>query len=77
MDKLSKVETKKVGRNDPCVCGSGKKFKKCCEGKSVLETEEAKKQIAEAKEAIKQAEEEDKKKVEEVKKLADNIPGPK
>jgi SEC-C motif domain protein len=20
----------KVGRNDPCVCGSGKKFKKCC-----------------------------------------------
>ena len=22
----------KVGRNDPCPCGSGKKFKKCCEG---------------------------------------------
>ena len=22
-----------VGRNDPCPCGSGKKFKKCCEGK--------------------------------------------
>jgi len=22
----------KVGRNDPCVCGSGKKYKKCCEG---------------------------------------------
>ncbi len=21
----------KVGRNDPCPCGSGKKFKKCCE----------------------------------------------
>jgi len=20
----------KVGRNDPCVCGSGKKYKKCC-----------------------------------------------
>ena len=20
----------KTGRNDPCVCGSGKKFKKCC-----------------------------------------------
>jgi uncharacterized protein len=19
-----------VGRNDPCLCGSGKKFKKCC-----------------------------------------------
>ena len=23
--------TKKVGRNDPCPCGSGKKYKKCCE----------------------------------------------
>ena len=21
---------KKVGRNDPCPCGSGKKYKKCC-----------------------------------------------
>jgi preprotein translocase subunit SecA len=25
----SKRETSKVGRNDPCPCGSGKKFKKC------------------------------------------------
>ena len=23
----------KVGRNDPCPCGSGKKFKKCCMAK--------------------------------------------
>lgn len=23
----------KVGRNDACPCGSGKKFKKCCEAK--------------------------------------------
>ncbi|HEX2490711.1 MAG TPA: SEC-C metal-binding domain-containing protein, partial [Blastocatellia bacterium] len=22
--------TEKVGRNDPCPCGSGKKYKKCC-----------------------------------------------
>ena len=22
--------SQKVGRNDPCSCGSGKKFKKCC-----------------------------------------------
>ncbi|MEY4631795.1 MAG: hypothetical protein RIQ81_1915 [Pseudomonadota bacterium] len=22
----------KTGRNDPCPCGSGKKFKKCCGG---------------------------------------------
>jgi len=20
----------KVGRNDPCICGNGRKFKKCC-----------------------------------------------
>jgi preprotein translocase subunit SecA len=24
------VKEKKVGRNDPCICGSGKKYKKCC-----------------------------------------------
>ena len=23
-------ETPKIGRNDPCSCGSGKKYKKCC-----------------------------------------------
>ncbi|MGA1523171.1 MAG: SEC-C metal-binding domain-containing protein, partial [Planctomycetota bacterium] len=23
-------EAPKVGRNDPCPCGSGKKHKKCC-----------------------------------------------
>lgn len=24
------VKTEKVGRNDPCPCGSGKKYKRCC-----------------------------------------------
>lgn len=24
------ITQKKVGRNDPCPCGSGKKYKKCC-----------------------------------------------
>jgi preprotein translocase subunit SecA len=28
--KPKKRTTKKVGRNDPCPCGSGKKYKKCC-----------------------------------------------
>jgi preprotein translocase subunit SecA len=28
-----KKDSKKVGRNDPCPCGSGKKFKKCCANK--------------------------------------------
>jgi hypothetical protein len=23
-------EQNRIGRNDPCFCGSGKKFKKCC-----------------------------------------------
>lgn len=24
------IQNFKIGRNDPCICGSGKKFKKCC-----------------------------------------------
>ena len=24
------TSSEKTGRNDPCPCGSGKKFKKCC-----------------------------------------------
>ena len=27
---VKKPASKKVGRNDPCPCGSGKKYKKCC-----------------------------------------------
>lgn len=30
----------KVGRNDPCPCGSGQKYKKCCLGKEVSETKD-------------------------------------
>jgi SEC-C motif len=29
-DEPEPVVSKKVGRNDPCPCGSGKKYKKCC-----------------------------------------------
>ena len=25
-----KVSSPKVGRNDPCICGNGKKYKRCC-----------------------------------------------
>ena len=28
--KKGPVHVQKVGRNDPCPCGSGKKYKKCC-----------------------------------------------
>lgn len=29
-NKPQPIKSDKVGRNDPCPCGSGKKFKKCC-----------------------------------------------
>ncbi|WP_348775028.1 SEC-C metal-binding domain-containing protein [Psychrobacillus sp. NEAU-3TGS] len=29
-----------IGRNDPCPCGSGKKYKKCCESKETITIEE-------------------------------------
>ena len=28
--QVSAVSTKKANRNDPCPCGSDKKYKKCC-----------------------------------------------
>ena len=30
---------KKIGRNELCPCGSGKKYKKCCIGKEIKEVE--------------------------------------
>jgi len=29
-DEVRTLHSEKVGRNDPCPCGSGKKYKKCC-----------------------------------------------
>jgi uncharacterized protein len=31
-DNVVEFPNKKVGRNEPCRCGSGKKYKKCCGG---------------------------------------------
>ncbi len=31
----------KIGRNEPCPCGSGKKYKKCCQGKDAPAPEKA------------------------------------
>jgi uncharacterized protein len=28
--RRSSPAAKKIGRNDPCPCGSGKKYKRCC-----------------------------------------------
>lgn len=30
-------KNRKIGRNEPCPCGSGKKFKKCCIGKGIYD----------------------------------------
>ena len=30
LKKFKVIHTKKVGRNEPCPCGSGKKYKHCC-----------------------------------------------
>lgn len=31
--ELLSIKQAKIGRNDPCPCGSGRKFKKCCESR--------------------------------------------
>jgi preprotein translocase subunit SecA len=35
--KNQPIKTEKIGRNEPCPCGSGKKYKKCC-GREAFET---------------------------------------
>ena len=30
-NKITDYPTGKAGRNDPCPCGSGKKYKRCCQ----------------------------------------------
>ena len=32
ISEIHKVKRPDPGRNDPCPCGSGKKYKKCCGG---------------------------------------------
>lgn len=38
-NKVEIRETRRIGRNDPCPCGSGSKFKKCC-GRTLRITDE-------------------------------------
>ena len=41
IDKINRTAgqrvRKKPERNDPCLCGSGRKFKKCCIGKGIYD----------------------------------------
>jgi len=39
---------KNIGRNDPCPCGSGKKYKRCCLGKDTIELKKKKEHIESA-----------------------------
>ena len=32
-EKKVPIRKEKIGANDPCPCGSGKKYKHCCMGK--------------------------------------------
>jgi methionyl aminopeptidase len=41
-DVLLRNKNRRIGRNDPCPCGSGLKYKKCCLGKEFLGSDETK-----------------------------------
>lgn len=32
-EEMKQKVVRSIGRNDPCICGSGKKYKNCCESK--------------------------------------------
>jgi sRNA-binding protein len=49
------LTTQRVGRNEPCPCGSGRKYKQCC-----LDKDEAKARKARAKAAEKASKESEK-----------------
>ncbi|MBL0229608.1 MAG: tetratricopeptide repeat protein [Moraxellaceae bacterium] len=42
------MNTKNIGRNDPCPCGSGKKYKQCCQTKQNTVNEAAKNRLLES-----------------------------
>lgn len=44
----------KIGRNEPCPCGSGKKYKKCCIDKEILPVNEIDAMILEGDEFVSQ-----------------------
>jgi len=42
------MNTKTIGRNEPCPCGSGKKYKQCCQGKENINSEATKNRLLES-----------------------------
>jgi len=51
-EEIQKRPIRKVGRNDPCPCGSGKKYKKCCMRKEEAAAEKKTAQSAAEKRAF-------------------------
>ena len=45
-NERKEIILKKIGRNTPCPCGSGLKYKKCCLGRRKLKSESPKKSYA-------------------------------
>jgi SEC-C motif len=43
---LEAIQRKTLGRNDPCHCGSGKKYKQCCLAKDEAAEREARAKAA-------------------------------
>ena len=39
LSNIEGVSIGQIGRNDPCKCGSGKKYKKCCMQEDIKEQE--------------------------------------
>lgn len=70
LEKLTKISNKRPGRNEPCTCGSGKKYKKCC-----IDTtdDDMDKRYADNMAALKLAEEEKAAKVKDVQDLAQQL----
>ena len=52
LDEAVFKDRKKVGRNDPCPCGSGKKYKKCCMRKEEARREKRSAQTPEEQRAL-------------------------
>ncbi len=43
---MEAIQRKTLGRNDPCHCGSGKKYKQCCLAKDEAAEREARAKVA-------------------------------
>lgn len=57
------MNNKKLGRNEPCHCGSGKKFKKCCINKAYTGSAELESDLSLGEKLVKEFDEKNKNRV--------------